>query len=406
MRILCLLCTWWSLINGAPYSFITLGDWGGEDLGSYFPQTVDAVAAQMGKTADANPIKFIFNVGDNYYWCGIKNTSDPQITADYLNVYTASSLQVPWYSTLGNHDYGYNPEAQIRFTYVDPTKRWYMPARYYSKRLQLSDTQYLTFIVMDTSPCIAHYRSDNASHWGACSSAFPSCGPIDKGPCRFHENIMGQECRIQLAWFKWTLRNTPKGDWLVVMGHHPAEEIDVEDFVTSMQERGFDLYLNGHAHILEQYTVNGQGTFLTSGAGALVKTLDQETDEHVAEPSGLSPGIPKTGGFGHVYQKVWKEAVAGFTLHTFNEDFSELKTEFIDAAGQVLRTFTIRKVCDVAAYPCEAHCTYIRKADAGVCKVENNGCYDCTLLAQSGCPACSGDQKSPEQHGELIEEDL
>jgi len=63
----------------ASYSFITLGDWGGKALGSYQSQTVSAVAEQMGKTAADNKIKFVVNTGDNFYYCGLQNTSDFQI---------------------------------------------------------------------------------------------------------------------------------------------------------------------------------------------------------------------------------------------------------------------------------------------------------------------------------------
>ena len=33
--------------------------------------------------------------------------------------------------------------------------------------------------------------------------------------------------------------------------------MDVEDFVTPMQKHGFDLYLNGHTHLLNQYSIGG-----------------------------------------------------------------------------------------------------------------------------------------------------
>lgn len=39
---------------------------------------------------------FILNTGDNFYWCGIQNVSDPQVYTDWVNVYSDDSLQVPW----------------------------------------------------------------------------------------------------------------------------------------------------------------------------------------------------------------------------------------------------------------------------------------------------------------------
>lgn len=40
-------------------SFLTLGDWGAYDLGSYHQTTVTTVAAQMAKTADSNGASFV-----------------------------------------------------------------------------------------------------------------------------------------------------------------------------------------------------------------------------------------------------------------------------------------------------------------------------------------------------------
>ena len=67
----------------------------------------------------------------------------------------------------------------------------------------------------------------------------------------------------------------PADDWLIIVGHHPADEMDVEDLFAPIQAHGFDLYLNGHVHTLTQYSVDGNPAFVTSGAGAMIKTQDQ-----------------------------------------------------------------------------------------------------------------------------------
>jgi len=51
--------------------------------------------------------------------------------------------------------------------------------------------------------------------------------------------------------------------------------MDVEDLFAPIQAHGFDLYLNGHVHTLTQYSVDGNPAFVTSGAGAMIKTQDQ-----------------------------------------------------------------------------------------------------------------------------------
>jgi hypothetical protein len=209
---------------------------------------------------------------------------------------------------------------------------------------------------------------------------------------------------------KEQLSNVPKDDWFIVVAHHPADEIDVEDFLTPIQEHGFDIYLNGHVHTLQQYTVDNKGAYVCSGAGAMVKTADQDNDERCKNPEGSNTNSNASSS-GHTFQNVWTQKVAGFTLHTFSEDFKELKTEFISYTGEVLRSFSVTKggtpsptptppsptpspspggKCGgPGAYPCTSGCTYIHKSNEGACGVSKYGCYNCANLP-SGCPDCNG----------------
>jgi len=135
----------------------------------------------MATVADSFSPKFILNTGDNFYWCGVQNTSDFQIEEDWIKPYSALSLQIPWYSILGvsfmfftsvvdlyllqNHEYGYNVQAQIDLSGI--YKNWVMDDRYYTKRILVDEKTetYLSIIFLDTSPCISGYRSDNPSKW-------------------------------------------------------------------------------------------------------------------------------------------------------------------------------------------------------------------------------------------------
>merc|ERR1719398_16620 len=144
---------------------------------------------------------------------GVWNTSDSQFNTDFEDVYTQQALMVKWYSVLGNHDYGFNPQAQVE--YVSPNaNRWVMDARYYSRRVLVSGTQYITFIFLDTNPCVSAYRADDPSGWDPCGSSYPS--PSD---CQFHQNVMAQSCTTQYNWLKETVATIPKGDWIIGVGH-------------------------------------------------------------------------------------------------------------------------------------------------------------------------------------------
>lgn len=157
-------------------------------------------------------------------------------------------------------------------------------------------------------------------------------------------------------------------DWLIVVGHHPLDEVDEEDFVSVLQSNSnFDLYLNGHTHTLVQYTIDNKGAYVTSGAGAMVEIPDEVKDErtkvkleggewttkqHVQ--TDKTKGIVQTVNenvqpsfvgdtVSHTYDTVFSQKVAGFNLHTFSDDLQQLTTAFIDYNGTVIHSFTTTK---------------------------------------------------------------
>jgi len=359
----------------ASVSFVTLGDWGGAALEEpskpYAKNTRDVASALKTVFAKQN-VQFLVNTGDNFYWCGIQNTSDFQVKADWVDTYADKVRAVNWYSVLGNHEYGYNVQAQIDLHAIYPT--WIMDDRYYTRRVALSSSQSATMIFLDSSPCVSEYRASTRSRWDPCGTMYPTCslsgGHDDfEGTCHFNQNILSQDCGKQLAWFKKELSAVPKDDWLLIIGHHPLDEIDVEDFVTPAASHGFDLYLNGHAHTLTHYMIDGSAKYVTSGAGALVMSYDQlggspakdrtmrkatggdmngdgKLDE--VELAGLAEmaSVPygnHSRNVGHTYKKVYNNKVSGFTLHTFSSDFKTLKTDFIGTDGSSMYSFTTTK---------------------------------------------------------------
>lgn len=249
---------------------------------------------------------------------------------------------------------------------------------------------YISFIFIDTSPCVKEYRSESKAGWDPCGSEYPTCSltsdPDDQfeGPCEFHSQILEQDCGAQFAWFKKALANVDKNDWLIVVGHHPADEIDVEDFTTALQQRGIDLYLNGHAHTLTHYTIDGGGYYVTTGAGAMVPTEDQTTHtpgKNRTHSKVLGLDLPAYNG--HSYKVVWNGRVAGFTRHTFNSDFSQLTTDYITYKGDIVHSFNQTKgggggdscchyndtSCSVGQICCKSGCN-----DPSTCSYTQSGC--------------------------------
>ena len=105
---------------GGAVNFLVVGDWGRQGTNHQRD-----VAVQMGKSAAALRSRCVISVGDNFYEDGVASTADPQWRSSFEEVYTAPSLQIPWYAALGNHDYRGSPQAQVAYT--RNSTRWRMP---------------------------------------------------------------------------------------------------------------------------------------------------------------------------------------------------------------------------------------------------------------------------------------
>lgn len=315
--------------------FISVGDWGSASLGGYHLHNAEGTSAAMktyimnnNKNGSSDKVAFVLNTGDNFYYCGIQNTSDPQISDDYTNLF--GGMGIPWYNSLGNHDYGFSPEAQLALNETIPG--WIMDGRYYHRRVVMpappgaadaADAAVIAnIIVLDTNPCVRDYRGDDRKLWDPCGTEYPDCSPIME-PCRFHENILSQDCETQLAWAKQTLAGIPNNhsEWVFIVGHHKAEEINVADFQTTfLDDPRVHLYLNGHTHNLEHYSINGQAKYMTTGAGGMViiggeaNTSNDETIRNHAHTRAV--------------KSIWSKIITGFSSHTFMNNGTELKTEF------------------------------------------------------------------------------
>ena len=297
--------------------FLSIGDWGGAALGGYHLKNVQNTAAAMTDLIQNTPnYSFIINTGDNFYYCGIQNTSDPQITEDYTKLF--AQIDLPWYNCLGNHDYGFVPEAQLQLSTI--ISNWNMDDRYYWRRLDFEDSnQTINLIALDTNPCVKDYRANDPSKWDPCSTEFPTCSPVE-GECFFHANILKQACDPQLEWFRNVLDKIPAGEWVIVFGHHRAEQLDVADFQSQLDRPNVHLYLNGHVHSLEQYAIHNQQKYITTGAACMVVP-----NAHIKTSSS----------------NLWSRMITGYTTHLIHGN--TLTTEYRNNANEIIHIFNISK---------------------------------------------------------------
>lgn len=233
--------------EAVPASFIAVGDWGREGGRSQRP-----VAAAMGDAAAALASRFVLSAGDNFYPAGVTSVADRQWRASFEDIYTAASLQIPWYAALGNHDYRGDPAAQVE--YAATNARWRMSERYFSCRPEGTETQDLELFVLDTTPIVGGY--------GEALERF------SKGRVRMPDP------RPQVEWLRSALsRSTAR--WKVVVGHHPIHSgghhggsaVLAALVEPLLQTHGVQAYIAGHDHSLQHVRV-GRTDHICTGAGS------------------------------------------------------------------------------------------------------------------------------------------
>ncbi|MBX9796798.1 tartrate-resistant acid phosphatase type 5 family protein [Sphingomonas sp.] len=240
---------------GKPLNFLVVGDWGRDGA-----EHQRDVAVQMGKTASASRARFVASVGDNFYDDGVDSITDPQWASSFERVYTDPSLQVPWFVTLGNHDYRGNPQAQLDYARV--SKRWRLPARYYTVPGASLGLPEADFFFIDTSPMVNKYRDNVKS--------------------RIAQNVAQQDVRHQLAWLDAALSKS-RAAWKIVMGHHTIRSGgsghgDTPEMVAMvkpiLERHGVQAYIAGHDHDLQHIVDNGVD-YVLCGAGSEVRPVAQ-----------------------------------------------------------------------------------------------------------------------------------
>lgn len=281
--------------QGTGLNFLVFGDWG-----RHGEKDQVEVAMQMEIAANAMDSRFIISVGDNFYERGVASTEDPQWQKTFENVYTAPSLQVPWYVALGNHDYLGNCDAQL--AYARLSKRWNMPARYFTMTRQIDAATAVDFFYLDTTPMVRHYWHE----------------PI------YREHVRTQDVPKQLAWFKAALAAST-APWKIVIGHHPiysgggpfghgdTREL-IENILPLLKQYQVQAYFNGHDHNLQHLQV-GTVNLFDSGAGSRARPVFKTRYTRFAE------------------------ACSGFTTVSLQPD--NMTVRLIDYRGKILYTANI-----------------------------------------------------------------
>jgi tartrate-resistant acid phosphatase type 5 len=235
-------------------NFLVVGDWGRN--GEFHQKDV---ANEMGKEATKNHVNFIMSMGDNFYTDGVISTTDPQWNKSFEDIYTHYSLNIPWFTCFGNHDYRGSIQAQLDYSKI--SRRWRTTERYYSfERTIPNSTEKAVFIFIDTNP-------------------------FDETLSRkSHSDLEKQDAAAQLIWLENTLATTT-ATWKIVVGHHPLyttgvrrnKMLDVRKaFLPIFEKHKVNVYFAGHEHDLQHQKPEGYTHYFVSGAGSEIRPVTKD----------------------------------------------------------------------------------------------------------------------------------
>eukprot|EP00927_Polykrikos_kofoidii_P066936 TRINITY_DN62493_c0_g1_i1.p1 TRINITY_DN62493_c0_g1~~TRINITY_DN62493_c0_g1_i1.p1 ORF type:complete len:877 (+),score=140.77 TRINITY_DN62493_c0_g1_i1:95-2632(+) len=290
-----------------------LGDWGGlpapQAKGAFdvrpadnsrargFSWPTDAwaqrlVAKRMSSVAAKMNPRYVLNVGDNFYWGGIKDkcfrqpfgTLSPtnQWHPVFEDMYKGSGLDgKPWFGTFGNHDFGGFHfgsawEQQIAYTWV--SDRWILPALYWHQKVTYpSKGVSVDYYMVDSNVNDASHPYHDPEH-NICSARFNrnDCAPIgpkDPWDCKKWFDSLWRE---QLEWLDQKLREST-ADWQIVVTHFPPERAyRAADWRPLVEKYGIDIFFTGHRHQQEAHSRSEAGApyIVAGGGGGVTSELD------------------------------------------------------------------------------------------------------------------------------------
>uniref|UniRef100_A0A0B6ZW14 Tartrate-resistant acid phosphatase type 5 n=1 Tax=Arion vulgaris TaxID=1028688 RepID=A0A0B6ZW14_9EUPU len=282
--------------------FFIIGDVGGVEYEPYSTLVERSTATEMGKIADIYSPQFILELGDNFYHEGVTSVNDKRFNLTFEDVFTATSLQVPWYLIAGNHDHYGNVTAQI--LYSKYSKRWNFPNLYYYKEFMIPNTDLsVGFVFIDT---------------------IQLCGNTDDFLIQKPRGPVNQlDADQQWAFVKQSL-NKSRASYLFVAGHYPVYSVAehgptdclVEQLQPMLNNYMVNGYMSGHDHNLQHLQVKSRfGSNIDYFVSGMANFVDNSTAHMKYVPHGSLQfhygNIASKGGF------LYAEATANNITFTF-----------------------------------------------------------------------------------------
>ena len=283
-------------------NLLLFGDWGNESAAQR------DVAESMARYASSFGVQFnaVLSAGDNTY-LRLRSSEDPRFERIFENMYDPQRLAMPFYMTLGNHDYYFGSDkAELAYAKEHPGSRWKLPDRYYRldfpRKAEPSESE-----VAPTEP--------------------PAPGSVLVAVLMLDSNIgpmSDSDWKRQLEWLDSELaRARREARWVVCVQHHPLFSAGMHgDNPTLQQQWGtlfkkhrIDLSIAGHDHDMQHLVMPGWPmSFMVVGGGGAGKRW-------IAKSYG--PFAQLIHGFGH--------------LHITKD---RLTARLLNAQGEIVHEFT------------------------------------------------------------------
>jgi hypothetical protein len=224
----------------APYRVLAFGDYGTAHLGGAQSHQA-ALASVMRVYHKTRPFTFGITTGDNFYPTSFPSPTDAGWKASWDDQY--GPLGIPFYISLGNHDWGEPAGPMGEYVRSLTSKSWRLPAFYYT---------------------------------------------YTAGPAQFFAINTNALTERQLTWLRAELaRSTAR--WKIVYGHFPVYE--QTDYTVERQRRlllpilkqyNVDMYLAGHHHTVQHWQMDGIDYIVTGAGGASNYSLGDTTQANPA----------------------------------------------------------------------------------------------------------------------------
>ena len=275
-------------------SFMIANDMG---RNGYYDQK--PIAAAMGEWAGKAGIDFVAAAGDEHHFNGVASVTDPLWLTNFELIYSHPELMLDWYPVLGNHEYKGNSQAVIDYSKV--SRRWVMPARYYTMVKKVDSITSIRLVFIDTTPLIEKYRTDSIDYPDVCKQDY-------KAQLHFIDSVL----------------NVSTEKWKVVIGHHPvyANTTKNENERTDMQanldpilrKHKVDFYICGHIHNFQH-----------------IQQKNSPVDYFVNSSASLSRPVESTTG------TLFTSDKSGFSICKATS--TSLSISFINALGESIYTY-------------------------------------------------------------------